>query len=255
MSSAHTGFADFTGGSVSQVPIVRGGLVAAYLTGTDGIAWSAAQIQARQAGGEGVVGIDQTPGGQMFAQDGAVEGVKASIYDVENGAGTPASAAAACRSRVALGVQQHTLYVSLDALPALQAAVAGIPGVVYGVANYAWSVTEAEAYITANPDVVYVQYGDPQTNPDTLIPGTSVTLAQANADIDVGLASWANQFIPEEESMAAVGIQNDWAVCEKCRTLVFGPEAASYPCAGGGNHVLSPTTGSYALTFTTPYPA
>jgi hypothetical protein len=255
MTSGDTGFTDVTGQSAPQDPIVHGSLVAAYLTGTGVVPWSAAEIQARRAAGEGVVGIDQTPGGQLFAQDGTFDGVRASIYDVEAGAGTPASAAAACRSRVALGVKQHTLYVSLDSLPALRAAVAGIPGVVYGVANYAWSLAEAEAYIAANPDVVYVQYGDPQTNPNTDVPGTSVTLAQANADIDVARASWAAQFIPEEGTMASVNIQNNWAVCSKCRSLVYGPEATSYPCAAGGNHQLSPTTASYALPYTQPYPS
>jgi hypothetical protein len=253
--SDYTGFTDVTGASAPNDPIVHGGLVAAYLTGTGVVPWSAAEIAARRAGGEGVVGIDQTPGGQLFAQNGTVDGVKASIYDVEAEAGTPASAAAACRSRVALGVPQHTLYVSLSGLPALRAAVAGIPGVVYGVADYSWSLAEAEAYIAANSDVVYAQYGDPQTNPNTLVPGTNVTLTQANADIDVARSSWAAQFIPQEETMATVGMQNDWAVCEKCRALVYGPEATKYPCAAGGNHVLSPTTASYALTYTQPYPS
>lgn len=212
--SGYTGFTDVTGASAPNDPIVRRGLVAAYLTGTGVVPWSAAEIAARQAGGEGVVGIDQTPGGQLFAQNATVDGVKASIYDVEAEAGTPASAAAACRNRVALGVRQHTLYVSLSGLPALRAAVAGIPGVVYGVADYSWSLAEAEAYIAANSDVVYAQYGDPQTNPNTLVPGTNVTLSQANADIDVARSSWAAQFIPHTQEgpvyIELPGVPGQW---------------------------------------------
>jgi hypothetical protein len=55
--------------------------------------------------------------------------------------------------------------------------------------------------------------------------------------------------------MATVGIQNDWAVCQKCRALVYGPEAISHPRAAGGNQELSPWTGSYALPYTQPYPS
>jgi len=68
--------------------------------------------------------------------------------------------------------------------------------VFFGVANYSWSLSQAESLLMENLQWVYCQYGDPGSNRATLVPGTSVTLQQAQADIDVGRRSWTDLFVP-----------------------------------------------------------
>lgn len=186
--SGYTEFIDITGGDAGLAPLVAGGLRAYYVTGSDGIEESAAQVSAAEAAGMTVLLIDQTPGLAEFAAG------RADIADVESLAGTPAAAVTAIASRIKAGLTLHTLYVSYDSLPALRAAVTGLPGVCYGVANYGWSLAEAEQLLAENGDWAYCQYGDPDSNPGTLVPGTGVTLAQANADIDVATGAWAAHF-------------------------------------------------------------
>lgn len=188
--TSYTEFIDITGLHASSAPLVKGGLRAYYATGTDGIEETAAQIAAAKAAGMGVVLIDQTPSLSVFAAG------LADVADVETGAGTLESAAAAAKARAAHG-WQSTVYISYGSLASARNALAGISGVIFWVADYSWSLATAEAFIAQNDDVVAVQYGDPQSNPSTLVPGTDVTLADCQADIDVAEDSWANQFVPD----------------------------------------------------------
>lgn len=187
-------FIDIIGVNAHRAPFVPGGLRAYYATGTQGIEETAAQIAAAKAAGMGVVLIDQTPSLSVFAAG------LADIADVERYAGTPAAAAAAVRARQARG-WKSTLYVSYSSLPALRAAIGNPEGVLYGVANYSWSLTASEQLLTQHADWAYIQYGDPASNPHTLVPGTNVTLQQAQADIDVGKAAWANEFLPGRDTV------------------------------------------------------
>jgi hypothetical protein len=181
-------FIDITGSNASRAPLVHGGVRAYYVTGSQGIEETAAQIAAAKAAGMGIILIDQTRSLSLFAAG------LADVADVESGAAVPATAAAAVALR-----QKHewesTLYVSYSALPALRASVKNQSGVVYGVADYSWSIAESEELLNANADWVYCQYGDNITNKDTRVPGTSVTCGQAGCDIDVAKSQWANQFL------------------------------------------------------------
>lgn len=189
-----TEFIDITGVNAGRAPLVKGGLRAYYATGTDGIEESAAQLAAAKAAGMGVVLIDQTPSLSVFAAG------LAQVADIENYAGTITSAVGAVKTRQAHSSGLSTLYVSFNGLDALAAALrnAGVKmGLVwFWVADYSWSLAEAEQRLTQNADWAAIQYGDPASNPGTLIPGTSVTLAQAEADIDVAKTGWAAQFLP-----------------------------------------------------------
>ncbi len=189
--SSYTEFYDITGTYASSVPLVSGTYVGYYVTGSGGIEETAAQIAAAKAAGMGVITIDQTTGLSLFAAG------QADVADIEDGAGTPASAETAITARRALGITQHTLYVSQDSWANLEAAIADPTGVVYWIADYDDSEVAAEDFIAANSAVVAVQFGDPTSNPTTVIPGTDVSLATAQADIDVGLSSWLSQFMPE----------------------------------------------------------
>lgn len=190
-----TPFYDIVGADIPNVPLVKGALVAYYNTGTGIVPASAAQIAAAKAAGMGVVLIDQWPGGATFAAG------TSDILDVESGAATVQDAINGVKARQAHG-WQSTIYISYGALAALDDALrsAGcdMSLVFYGVADYSWSQAQSETLLNQNPQWAYCQYGDPVSNPDTLIPGTNVTLSKANADIDVAKSSWAEQFMPDQ---------------------------------------------------------
>lgn len=192
MTASYIPFADFTGTSVPKVPAVRGTLVALYATGSSGIEATAADIRKYRSAGAGVILIDQSPSLSVFAAG------LADVADVENFAGTPETAARAVLAREAHG-WQSTIYLSFSELAAVSAALGPAidrSKVLFGVANYSWSQAQAEQFLTDHPDWAYVQYGDPGSNPNTLVPGTNVTLRECNADIDIAKASWAAEFLP-----------------------------------------------------------
>lgn len=65
--------------------------------------------------------------------------------------------------------------------------------VYWRIADY--NLSEQEAALTLGHNVYAVQWASPQSNPHTVIPGTSVTLRSANADLSVVLATplaWRN---------------------------------------------------------------
>jgi hypothetical protein len=57
-----------------------------------------------------------------------------------------------------------------------------------------WSLSEAEAakILTTSGDypVVAVQWASPTSNPNTLVPGSHLTLSEANVDLSITVASW-----------------------------------------------------------------
>ncbi len=185
-------FVDVTGVNSGNIPAVPAlGIIALYATGTDGIAATSAEIARFKNAGVGVALIDQTPSLSVFAAGSA------DIADVEQGAGTVDSAVAAILDRQAHGLQS-TIYLSYSNLDSMTSALPSDVNqdlVVYGVADYAWSQAESEDLLAANPSWAYCQYGDPETNPDTLVPGTTVTLSEAQCDIDIAQSSWADQFM------------------------------------------------------------
>jgi hypothetical protein len=189
-------FCDVTGASSPNIPAVPAlGIIALYATGSDGIAATSDQIARFRSAGAGVVLIDQTPSLSVFAAG------YADVADVEPGAGTFEAAAAAVLERQAHG-WQSTIYLSYSNLQSMVDALSSEVDrklVIFGVADYSWSQAEAEQLLAQNPSWAYCQFGDPQSNPDTLVPGTDVTLSQANADIDVAQSWWADQFLPHSD--------------------------------------------------------
>ncbi|MHB1954998.1 MAG: hypothetical protein ACYCOU_14775 [Sulfobacillus sp.] len=183
-------FIDITGVNAGRAPFVKGGLRAYYATGSSGIEETAAQILAARSAGMGIALYDQTPSLSVFAVG------MADIADIENRAGTVPSADEAVTERRARG-WQSTLYVSFSNYSTLKASIKNPEGVWYGIADYSWSETYAIQLLNQNPDWAYVQYGDPASNPHTMVPGTSVPLSEALADINVARASWASSFLPK----------------------------------------------------------
>jgi hypothetical protein len=187
-------FCDVIGANSGKIPALGAvGLVALYATGSDGIEATAQQVRRFTSAGVGVVLIDQTPSLSVFASGFA------DVADVENGAGTFAAAAAAVLERQMYG-WQSTIYLAQNNIAAQEQAFSDNVDrslVLYGVANWQDSLAAAESALEANERWAYIQFGDPQTNPNSLVPGTNVPLSAANADIDVAKSGWAYQFMPD----------------------------------------------------------
>jgi hypothetical protein len=195
VASGYVEFIDIIGENASKAPLARGGMRAYYATGPSYIEETAAQVAAAKAAGMGLAMIDQTPSLSLWKIGWA------DIADYENFAGTLQSVIEGVRSR-----QDHgwlsTIYVSDSNQPGLESAlrIAGVNMslVMFGVANYSWSLQQAEQLLADNPSWAYIQFGDNHTNADTRVPGTNVTCGQAGCDIDVASLSWALYFLPHQ---------------------------------------------------------
>lgn len=171
--------------------------VAGYVTGSTNVRWSASDWGRFPHAGH--VRVNQDPTSDPF------EGY---VLDVENLAWTNTTAAAALRHRLAAG-RGASVYTNAANVTALTQAckAQGIASkeVSLWVANWNLSEAQAQAAIGTDPyfDLVAVQWASPSSNPDTILPGTSLTLSQANADLSVALASW---FAPDPPPTSLAGL-------------------------------------------------
>jgi hypothetical protein len=129
-------------------------------------------------------------------QDGSTDVSEAGIADVadyEAGAFTEAQVLEWVKLRKHSNLA-CAIYVAASNRTSLTSALqeAGHTGVDLWVAD--WSLSEAEAVnlLTTSGDypVVAVQWASPASNPDTLVPGSAKTLAEANVDLSIAVASW-----------------------------------------------------------------
>ena len=158
--------------------------VAGYVTGTSDIVWDAADFARFPLAGK--VRIDQSPGLRLFAEGDA------DMADLEAGAGTIGTFLDAARQRAAAH-HQSAAYISYAGYPDLLAEVKAdglVPQVRYFIANWNWSAAQAVKMLDDNGPWAGVQFASPSSNPGTLVPGSSLTLAEANADLSVKRASW-----------------------------------------------------------------
>ena len=179
--------------SVHNIP-VSSPKVAGYVSGTADIIWTAADWARFPRAGK--VRIEQ--GYPHFKATGC------DVFDVETAAVTPAQAAQGVRLRIAAGITWTTVYGSDSSLAAVLAALKALgPTWYYGhvdcwLANWALSQAEAAAIIGT---IVHgmtcraVQWASPQSNPNTRVPGSRLTLAQANVDLSVTQPSW-HAYVP-----------------------------------------------------------
>ena len=188
--------------------------VAGYTSGTPDIQWTNADWL--RYPNKVHVRIEQGYGGfipDMSSYDG---------LDVERGAWTPQTAAEEIVRRALAGYPETFVYANDGDLANTVAAVGSfnpqyLKKMSCGLANWNDSAAEAEKIVgTLVHGVVcrYVQFASPSSNPNTLIPGTGVTLAQANCDLSVVQASWNPVVVPkrppvsyEEEDMRIVRVQ------------------------------------------------
>lgn len=121
------------------------------------------------------------------------------VLDVETGAITPQQAADLVEQRVHADITWSTIYGG-DSVIAETAKLIQAKGhdiwnghVDAWLAN--WNLNQQAATQMLGTMIhgmtcIGVQWASPETNPNTLLPGTSLTLKQANCDLSVVIANW-----------------------------------------------------------------
>lgn len=119
--------------------------------------------------------------------------------DVETGAVTPSQAADLVRQRVLAGHQWTTIYGSDGVLQEVSSLIQNMgPDIWNGHVNCRladWNLNAIDAAKVVGTFVhgmscVAVQWASPKSNPHTQLPGTNLTLSQANVDLNVVDSQW-----------------------------------------------------------------
>jgi hypothetical protein len=193
---------DFTHGAVGNVP-ANGPYthVAGYTSGTSGIVWTASDWE--KYPNQVHIRIEQGYGGftpNMADYD---------VLDIENGAWTPETAATEVKRRVEAGYVGTTLYAGDADLAATAVLIKAFGDAVWVghvdcvLAN--WNLNQAQAGAIVGTEVHgmtcrAVQWASPSSNPNTVLPGTTLTLKQANVDLNVVQSSWKPVVVPRGTS-------------------------------------------------------
>ncbi len=162
--------------------------VAGYVTGTPDIQWTLQDWE--RFPHAGTVRIDQSPGLAEYGSNAA------SVADIEDGAGTVGSFVAASESRLRIGRLlwcYGTESVLSEISSALKAARIPLDKCGGWLANWNLSEAEADAVLgkpIAGIRIVAVQWASPTSNPNTVVPGSHLTLAQAQVDLSVTVPGW-----------------------------------------------------------------
>lgn len=165
--------------------------VAGYTTGTPDIAWTPADWARFPKSGH--VRIDQgftwPPDPKSYDE-----------LDVEFLAVKSAAAVGAIHERIGAGITWTTIYAGNINLAQVVAALeaSGPHGWYYGHVDchFAdWNLNQAQAEALLGTKIHgitcrAVQWASPSSNPHTLLPGTSLTLAQAQVDLSVSEDAW-----------------------------------------------------------------
>jgi hypothetical protein len=165
--------------------------VAGYVTGSGAVPWTAQDWGLFPHSAH--IRIDQRAGNHLGPHD-------SDVLDVEPGAAAPAEVPDWVKARIAAGITWSTIYASGGTWPNIKAALdsAGPRGWYYGHVNawYAdWNLNLAGAtallgHQTNGITIVAVQWASPTSNPNTIVPGGTLTLRQANVDISVTADDW-----------------------------------------------------------------
>jgi hypothetical protein len=159
--------------------------VAVYITGSGAIPWTSDAIASVERNGARVIlRIDQT--NSVLVLPGYL------VKDIEPGASKIPTAVDEALKRSEVGLRT-CFYVAASDFKAAEAAVnaAGISAFVdYWVANWNFTREQAIAFMQGYPNVMAVQWASPSSNPHTLVPGSTLTLHEANIDLSVTRADW-----------------------------------------------------------------
>jgi len=188
MTVPTTTMIDTTHANVDKIP-TSVAYIGGYVSGTPDIQWNAAdwvRFSGRKV--RNYQGLGPVPPLNMFDE-----------LDVENRALTPVSAAAIVKARVEAGFQWTTIYGGDAAIAATASEIQKLGHSIWNghvncrLAN--WNLNEAEATKLVGTYVhgmscIGVQWASPSSNPHTILPGSTLTLSQANADLSVVDAGW-----------------------------------------------------------------
>lgn len=162
--------------------------VAGYVTGTPDIEWTPQDWERFPRAG--TVRIDQSPNLAAYGSNAG------SVADIEAAAGTVCAFVNASKSRLRLG-RLLWCYCSQSALGEVSAALkaAGIPLDKCGVWLANWNLSQDEANaalgtVIEGIRVVAVQWASPSSNPATQVPGSRLTMGEAQVDLSVTIPAW-----------------------------------------------------------------
>lgn len=224
---------DCIGANLGKFPVPAGVLMAAYITGSGDVPWSAAQL----AGHPRAVRIDQSP------IDTPADEL-ADVIDMENRAATledlpPWVHAARTNYDLAIrpGQRRPAVYCSRsNVTPVANTLIAaGITGNVHLWVAEQMTAKQAASVLAGGGGpfpIIGVQY-------------------QFNDTYDVSLFSseWLNTVSARPPATAPKpGMQTGWRFCSKCQGLFWGPGEARSMCPRGGQH-----DGSHSHEYTLGY--
>lgn len=155
--------------------------VAGYVTGTPLVKWTDSDWARFDPAHTGMIRINQDPGSIPLLGH---------VLDVEQGAWTNSGAVKAASERTAHH-RAIAFYTSHANAAPLAQAWAG-EGSLW-IADWNLNLAEATALIGSKigkMTVRAVQWASPSSNPSTRLPGSSLTLAEANCDLSTSDASW-----------------------------------------------------------------
>jgi hypothetical protein len=179
---------DFTHSAVGNVPNSSAfEYVAGYTSGTSNIEWTAADWAKYTQ--QHHIRIEQGYGGFSVARS------TYDMLDMETGAWTPAGVVSAVNSAITDGYEYTTVYAVPSGLQTLAGLMTAeeIASTDCVVANWNLNQTQAAALVGTKMYgflVRGVQWASPTSNPNTILPGTSLTLRQANVDLNEVQAGW-----------------------------------------------------------------
>ena len=187
--------ADAIHASAHNIP-AKGIDVAGYVTGSADILWTPADF-ARFDKTTGILRIDQSPSLSVYANG------HAHIADIEAGAATVPAWINASKHRLAQNAAWFPrAYFSFSRIAEVARAVvsAGIQlgSCGFWVADWNLNLAGASALVGdyqipgtgMTVHIRAVQWASPSSNPNTQLPGTSMTLKAANVDLSVKAAAW-----------------------------------------------------------------
>lgn len=187
---AYTVLIDAMGQNAHNIPVTTE-KIGVYVTGTASnpdVIWTTADLA--RFPHAGILRYDQTPALESYATHAA------DIADLEQYAGTITNFVVATQRRIANG-ENGNAYGTHDTLVATSAALrahgVNLARVRCVLANWNLSESEAAALLGTHIDgieIMGVQWASPSSNPNTVVPGGTLTLSEAEVDLNVTVPSW-----------------------------------------------------------------
>lgn len=155
-----------------------------YVTGSDGIAWTPQEIDTFRRQGAVVYLVNQGH------DQGPAQALTGDEFDFEAGAWTLSALLkiVAARRQVSWSTRVYCSWSNYGAIKQAMAEFGIGRSVFFRIAD--WNLDQHTAELALHDDVYAGQWASPTHNPATFVPGTSITLAEAEADLSVVLHTY-----------------------------------------------------------------